>query len=56
MTISKDQQNIFTDEQIENFAGLFDILERVHRRLIMEGNIIKDNEIIPPPDETLTNN
>lgn len=42
MTISKDQQNIFTDEQIENFAGFFNILEHIHHRLIIESYVIKN--------------
>ena len=53
LIISKDQQNIFTNEQIENFAGLFDVLERVHRRLEMEGYTITDDKITPP-EKTLT--
>lgn len=46
--IKPQTQQIFIDEQMENFAGLYDALERVHRRLEMEGYTITDNEIIPP--------
>ena len=39
---------IFTDTQIENFAGLYNVLKRVHDRLIGEGYVIKNGQIVPP--------
>ena len=48
MEQKKDQQNIFTEEQISNFAGLYNALKKVHIRLISEGYIIEKDKIIPP--------
>jgi hypothetical protein len=46
---NKDQTNIiFTQEQIYQFVGLYNILKKIHNRLIKEGYIIKDDVIIPP--------
>lgn len=42
------QNNIFTDEQLQNFAGFEIILRKVHNRLIREGYIIKDGKFMPP--------
>jgi hypothetical protein len=42
LKLSKNQQSILTDEQIENFAGFFDILEHIHHRLIIENYVIKN--------------
>lgn len=47
-----NQQNqIFTDNQIENFVGLYNALKKVHIRLVREGYTIKDGKIIPPPEK-----
>lgn len=44
-----DQQNfIFSDEAIKNFAGLYNALKKVHDRLIREGYKIENGEIIKP--------
>lgn len=42
------KENIFTTEEIENFAGFYNALKQVHIRLIKEGYEIKDGKIIPP--------
>ena len=51
MEQKKDQQNIFTEEQISNFADLYDALKKVHVRLISEGYTIENDKIIPPKDK-----
>jgi hypothetical protein len=38
----------FTGEQIKNFAGFYNSLKTVHNRLVSEGYIIKNGELIPP--------
>ena len=48
--MESEKKNIFSDEEIKNFAGLFDVLERVNRRLMREGFKMVDGELIPPPD------
>lgn len=40
--------NIFTEKEIENFAGIYNALQQVHTRLIKEGYEIKDGKITPP--------
>ena len=46
---AKDQQNqIFTDSQIQNFAGFYNALKKVHNRLIKEGYLVKNKQILPP--------
>jgi hypothetical protein len=43
---NKDWQNqIFSPEQITQFAGLYNILKNIHNRLIKEGYDIKDGVI-----------
>jgi len=42
--------DVFSDKEMENFLGLFEILRRVHTRLIGEGYTIRAGEIIPPRD------
>lgn len=42
------KENIFTDKEIENFAGFFNALKKVHIRLIKEGYKIKDGKITLP--------
>lgn len=48
---SEGQDHIFTNEQKDVFLGFFDALRRVHNRLISEGYVVKDGEIIPPQQE-----
>ena len=38
--------NIFNDKQISNFAGYFDMLTRIRSRLLQEGCIIKEGQVI----------
>lgn len=42
------QNQIFTDSQIQNFVGFYSAIKRVHLRLIGEGYIIKNGEVLPP--------
>jgi hypothetical protein len=42
----KKNNDIFTNKQIENFAGFFNALKKVHVRLVKEGYKIKDGKII----------
>lgn len=48
MLENNQQKLIFTQAQINNFAGFYDALKKVHNRLIKEGYTIKDGQIIPP--------
>ena len=49
---NKTRKNrIFTDKEIENFVGLFEILKRIHIRLVNEGYTIENDNIIPPKDK-----
>ena len=42
------QEYIFTNEQITNFANFSNTLKNIHNRLISEGYVINNNQIIPP--------
>jgi len=44
----KKNDDIFTGKEIEDFAGFFNALKKVHIRLIKEGYKIKDGKITPP--------
>jgi len=44
----KKNDYIFTEKEIENFAGFYNALKKVHIRLIKEGYKIKDGKITPP--------
>lgn len=44
---------IFTEKEIENFAGIYNALKQVHIRLIKEGYTIKDGKIIPPANKMI---
>jgi hypothetical protein len=49
MSETKNKPNrIFTDAEMENFAGFYQALKKVHIRLIKEGYTIGDGKIIPP--------
>lgn len=48
MELAKEQNQIFTDEQIKNFADFSNSIKTVHNRLTREGYVIKDGQIIPP--------
>lgn len=52
-----EQQNnfIFSQAEIDNFSGFYAALKTVHDRLIKEGYIIKDGQIIPPSKKKLDN-
>lgn len=42
------KEYIFTDKEIENFAGIYNALRRIHIRLVKEGYKIEDGKITPP--------
>jgi len=42
------KNTIYNDEQIKNFAGFYNAIRKVHRRLTSEGYIIKDGHILSP--------
>lgn len=48
MELKVEQNQIFTDEQVKNFAGFYNSLKTVHNRLTSEGYIIKNGELTPP--------
>jgi predicted Zn-dependent protease len=51
---NKNQQNqIFTDDQIQDFAGFFNSVRKVHYRLISEGYSIEDGQITKPSKDVL---
>lgn len=39
----------FTEEGLENIVGFYEVLLRVHDRLIVNGYVFKDGKITPPP-------
>ncbi len=45
MENQNQQKQIFTDNQIQDFAGFFNSVRKVHYRLISEGYSIKDGQI-----------
>ena len=49
MSNKNQHNNIFTDEEVGNFMGLYCALKKVHDRLIEEGYEINDGKIKPPP-------
>jgi len=50
----EDQQKLnFSPEQIDNFVGLYHILNKIHRRLISEGYKVKGGKITPPKNTLL---
>lgn len=51
MEIYNQQNQIFTNSQIQNFAGFYAAIKRVHSRLISEGYTIRDGQILPPKIE-----
>lgn len=44
MENKNQQNNLFTEEQINNFAGLGNTLKKIHLRLTTEGIIINGSE------------
>lgn len=48
MELANTQNEIFTEEQIRNFADFSNSIKTVHNRLVREGYTIKDGKIIPP--------
>ena len=44
----KKKEYIFTEKEIENFAGFYNALKQVHIRLVKEGYKIEDGKITPP--------
>lgn len=51
---NQNQQNqIFTDEQIQDFADFFNAVRKVHYRLISEGYSIKDGQVTKPDKDDI---
>lgn len=46
--IMKKKEYIFTEKEMENFAGFYNALKQIHIRLIKEWYEIKDRKIISP--------
>lgn len=44
----KKKEYIFTEKEIENFAGIYNALKQIHIRLIKEGYKIENGKITPP--------
>lgn len=42
------QDQIFTNNQIQDFVGLFNAIRKVHCRLVSEGYLIEAEQIIKP--------
>jgi len=55
MNTDQQQDYRFTTKQIENFADLYGTLKKIHLRLINEGYIIKNGEMITPNRGDFTN-
>ncbi|MGI6374108.1 MAG: hypothetical protein ACOX0C_02120 [Patescibacteria group bacterium] len=51
MENQNQQNNIFTNGEIQNIVGFCNALKKVHNRLIREGYTIKEGKIIPPPEK-----
>jgi len=56
METSTEKSRIFTDQGIKNIIAFSDTIKRIHIRLIKEGYIIKDGEIIPPKEKNKLSN
>jgi len=48
MSDQSQQNPMFSPEQIDTFAGFFNTLQKIHRRLIASGYTIEDGKLIPP--------
>ncbi len=48
--MENDKNEIFSEEAMENIVGLYDVLLRVHCRLMSEGWTKVDGKLVPPPD------
>lgn len=48
MELKAEHNEIFTDDQIKNFADFFNSIKRVTNRLEKEGYFLKNNKLIPP--------
>jgi hypothetical protein len=48
MNKTRHEDYLFTEEQINNFAGLYNALKKVRDRLLREGYTIKNNQISQP--------
>lgn len=53
--IESEKKNIFTDEEIKNLAGFFEVLERIDRRLLSEGYTMPDGKLTPPQGDKARN-
>ena len=46
--VKNNPTTIFTDEDIQSFVELGEVLRKIHNRLLSEGYVIKDGKIIAP--------
>ena len=45
---SLSEKTHFSEEGLENVVGFYEVLLRVHNRLMTEGYTVKDGKITPP--------
>ena len=41
--MAKPKKHIFSQEELDNIAGLGEVLRKIHRRLLLEGKIKVEN-------------
>jgi hypothetical protein len=46
-----EDNQVFSQEQIDSFAGLYHALKRIHFRLEAEGYVIQNGKIVLPPNK-----
>ena len=46
--MTNNTKKIFTEEEMKNLVGFYNVLRKVHIRLIKEGYKIENGKIIPP--------
>ena len=47
---NSQKENIFSEEEIKKFVDFYQLLQKIHNRLISEGYIIKDGKLSKPKD------
>ncbi len=48
---NNQKKNIFNEEEIKTFVDFYQLLQRIHNRLIREGYVIKDGKISKPESD-----
>lgn len=48
MNQQTQQNRLFTESQIDQFAGFFNTLQKIHKRLFASGYTIENGQLIPP--------